>query len=142
MDKSLFDCGSCWQHLELCISGLCSGPSCLLHSMILPVTSKASLLVSILAKGGFSLSLKSFNTSLSFIGNAGMPGRNAFANLNLCFYHSSAPVIYSTLLTYRSGQAQHKSLYLPAIHHCTSMFCAAASIAWEMLILQLFYGGF
>lgn len=56
-----------------------------------------------------------------------MPGRNAFANLNPCFYHSSEPVIYSTLLTYKSGQAQHKSSYLPAVHHCTSMFCAAAS---------------
>lgn len=56
-----------------------------------------------------------------------MPGRNAFANLNPCFYHSSEPVIYSTLLTYKSGQAQHKSSYLPAVHHCISMFCAAAS---------------
>lgn len=72
--------------------------------------------------------LRCFNTTLRFTGSA---GRNAFANLNPCFYHLLEPVIYSALLTCRSGQARHRSSYLPAAHYCASTFCVRLPAAAE-----------
>lgn len=65
------------------------------------------------------------NLRLNFTGNAKTPGINVFTSLNPPFYHLSEPVI---LPSWYINLARHNTKAdVPAVHHCTGIFCAVVS---------------
>lgn len=129
--------GNTWSSASLA----CALVQVLLHSVVLPVTSKASLPAPFWPKEALVSPCKVSTPPLVLLERQECQGRNAFVNLSPCFYHSSEPVTYSTLLRHKSGQAQDQSSYLPALHHCTSMVCAAASNSLGNANITIFFGG-